>query len=222
MAAVTTATHARRQDAIEQRRPGAGHPAGPGGDRGNGYGGGNGGAPPTPFGTAEVGLTAVLAAVSMLFIGFVSAYLVRRGAPDWVQLALPPILWLNTALLLASSVTLELACRAAGGRRWELAGRHVGLTLLLAAGFVGGQLVAWRQLVAAGLYLQTGPHSAFFYLLTGIHGLHVLGGVVALLLASVRLRAAAATARRFLRLAAIYWHFLGLVWLVLFALLRWA
>jgi cytochrome c oxidase subunit 3 len=157
-----------------------------------------------------------LAAVTMVFAGFVSAYVVRRGmSNDWRPIAKPPILWANTAILLASSLTLERARRLRDG-----APVWLGVTSLLGALFLIGQAVAWQQLRAAGVYLASNPSSSFFYLLTGAHGLHLVGGVAALFYVAVRSslqggwkgRPAAVGA------TALYWHFMDGLWLFVFLL----
>src|SRR3989442_3044539 len=107
----------------------------------------------------------------MTFAALTSAMVVRgSAAPDWRHFRLPPILYFNTAVVLAPSAVL-----GAGGRR--IAARLVRATLGLGLLFVAGQVVAWRQLAAQGLFLATSPSSAFFYVLTALHGLHVLGGL---------------------------------------------
>jgi cytochrome c oxidase subunit 3 len=148
-----------------------------------------------------------LASIGMLFIAMTSAYVVRRGlGTDWQAIRMPQVLWFNTAVLLASSLALEKARRA-------FATRWIGVTLLLGAVFLGGQVAAWRGLAAQGVFLGTNPHSSFFYLLTGLHGAHVLGGLAALawVLTSPRPRR--------LEAAAIYWHFMFGLWMYLLVLL---
>jgi cytochrome c oxidase subunit 3 len=154
---------------------------------------------------------------------------VRQGAaPDWRHFQLPYLLYLNTLVLLASSGTLEWSRRritagSAGvatlGPRLEgLSGVY--LTLGLGLLFVAGQVVAWRQLAAQGLFLATAPSSAFFYVFTALHGLHVLGGLAALAYVLQRLRRAAGEVpRAALGAAALYWHFMGALWLYLLILL---
>jgi cytochrome c oxidase subunit III len=208
-----------------QQKPPAGPRSGAGAPRG---GDGGGGLPPADGrpapATALVGVGALLAAVAMLFVAFTSAYLARRQETGWVAIAVPPVLWLNTAVLLVSSATLEsararIARGDAGGFRrglWETAG--LGVLFLL------GQLAAWRQLSAQGLYLAGNPHSAFFYLLTGVHGLHLLGGLAALGVVLLRASGGAYTPRAHtgVDVFALYWHFMDGLWLYLFALLFWA
>jgi len=154
---------------------------------------------------AEVLLLAFLATVAMLFAGFTSAYLIRRTGSDWSPLRLPPLVWANLGVLVLSSVTIERA-RRLRSVRWTRA------TLALGVLFLGGQLLAWSALSGTGTFLTSRPQGAFFFLLSAVHGLHLVGGLAAL--GWLSLRAAAP------RLAAVYWHFLGLVWLSVLLLLR--
>jgi cytochrome c oxidase subunit 3 len=174
-----------------------------------------------PIPTERLGLWLFLGAVTMLFAAFSSAYLVRMPTPDWQSIPKPPILWVNTIVLLLSSVVAQWAWSSI--RKGNEKGLRHGLLLaaLLGVAFVAGQLWAWRQLVIAGVYLQSNPASSFFYLLTAMHGLHLLGGIVALAWATVRAWQNAYTPERHLgvELCVVYWHFLMLVWLWLFALL---
>lgn len=174
-----------------------------------------------PVPPAQVGLWAVLATITMLFAGFTSAYLVRRAGPDWVPIYCPPILWVNTVFLMLSSAALEFAKtkqqqRQAGSlRSWLLASVALGLAFLL------GQFFAWERLSALGIFLPTSPHSSFFYMLSGVHAAHVVGGIGGLLYALYRWwrpsrRPGAANA---VALCATYWHFITGVWIYLFVLL---
>ncbi len=171
--------------------------------------------------TAQVGLMGVLATVTMLFAGFTSAYLVRRSGGDWEPVPLPGMLWLNTGLLLASSVAVEMArARMKEGRDQALK-LWLQISTVLGAGFVIGQVLAWRELVRRGVFLPTSPHSSFFYMLTGVHGLHVVGGILALLYALYRVSRAplGPSPERAVKLSATYWHFVDGLWLYLFVLL---
>jgi cytochrome c oxidase subunit 3 len=213
---------------VERPRPCATRPplrgAGGRGARFSGDGAGHGRAAEAPPANGVIGVAAVLAAVVMLFIAFTSAYLFRRDQAGWPSLAVPPLLWVNTAVLLASSAALERARRRI--RVGDAAGLRHGLeaTGVLGVVFVLGQLGAWRQLVAQGVFLATTPHSAFFFLLTGAHALHLLGGLVAL--AAVSRKAAggryAPRAHAGLDAFALYWHFMTVLWVYLFALLFWS
>jgi cytochrome c oxidase subunit 3 len=167
------------------------------------------------------GLMVLLAATTMAFAAFTSAFVVRRGiSNDWVSFPLPRILWLNTAWLLASSVVLELARRSLKrGHRSEFngywtAGTILGLLFLL------GQAVAWVQLNAAGIFVASNPSSSFFYLLTAAHGLHILGGLSALAYVDVKaLRLQLGPGKRTaVDVSAMFWHFVDGLWLYLMIL----
>jgi cytochrome c oxidase subunit 3 len=166
------------------------------------------------------GLWLFLGTVSMLFVGFTSAYLVRRASADWRPLAVPALLWWNTAALLASSATLEVARRRL--RRWAAADAvpWVAATGALGTLFAVGQVMAWRVLAAHGYYLDTNPHHSFFYVLTGTHLVHLAGGLVwfAVVLSRVR-RLAYVPGEDGLGLFATYWHFLAGLWIYLLLLL---
>ena len=180
--------------------------------------------PPSP---ARTGVWIGIAAITMSFAAYTSALIVRQGAtPDWQHFRLPPILYLNTLLLLASSVTLDRGRRlilketpwrtasASQGRPWLL------LTLMLGLLFIVGQLLAWRDLDAQGLFLATNPSSAFFYVFTELHALHLLGGVTALGYVLVRLHASTAwPPMGALDATSLYWHFMDVLWLYLLAIL---
>jgi len=170
---------------------------------------------PAVFDPARFGMFAFMGTVSMLFIGFTSALMLRRTSGDWQPLQAPGVLWFGTLALALSSVALEVA------RRRELPSRPLVLLVgLLGLGFVGGQFLAWRSLAAQGIYLATNPASSFFYMLTGIHLAHLAGGLVWLfsLVAAVALRPAGRPGGR-LGLFALYWHFLGALWLYLVVVL---
>jgi len=174
---------------------------------------------------AKVGLGVFLAVAGCLFSLLCAAFFMRMDAPDWQAPPIPGILWFNTAVLIASSLALDLARRAADRREtddvksWLLVGGGCALLFLL------GQLWAWRELAAQGLYASSNPANAFFYLLTGTHALHLVGGLAALARTA---RAAwgghgGAELAASVELCAIYWHFLLFVWLLLFAMLAgWA
>lgn len=170
---------------------------------------------------AKIGLGLFLAIVGSLFALLLSAYSMRTEMGEWQPAPVPKLLWLNTGLLIASSGALHWAQSAA--RKGKI---NDARTSLLAGGifafaFLAGQLVAWRQLDAAGFYLTSNPAAAFFYLITGMHGLHLLGGLVALgrTMDKAWRGFTAGDLRLSVELCAIYWHFLLLVWLVFFGLL---
>jgi cytochrome c oxidase subunit 3 len=169
-----------------------------------------------PVVPARTGVWAGIAAITMMFAAFLSALLVRQGEADWVRVELPPILYANTLLLLASSATLERA-RARPGTP---SSRWLSLTLALGLLFVAGQILAWRALAAQGLFLATSPASAFFYLLTAVHGTHLLGGIAALVYVRRRAqRDPGPGAVGALGAASGYWHFLTALWVCLLLIL---
>jgi cytochrome c oxidase subunit 3 len=170
---------------------------------------------------AKIGLGVFLAVVGSLFALFISAYSMRMNMVDWRALPVPRLLWFNTGVLVLSSVALQWAQTAA--RRNNMDGVIVGLCAggASAVTFLIGQLLAWQQLSVAGYYVASNPANSFFYLITAVHGLHLLGGLVALgrTTAKVWRGAAMTQVRLSVELCAIYWHFLLLVWLVLLGLL---
>jgi cytochrome c oxidase subunit 3 len=188
-----------------------------------GWGGDNGGSDGRgAFRRASsTGLYVLLAASTMLFAAFTSAMVVRRGlSDDWVSMPKPPILLVNTVILLTSSVALEVARRALkhGGRArfngWWTAGTALGIL------FLGGQALAWNQLNSASVFISTNPSSSFFYVLTVAHAAHLLGGVSALFYVDVQaLRLSLGPAKRTaIDMSAIFWHFLDALWLYLMVL----
>jgi cytochrome c oxidase subunit III len=215
---------------VERIRTNGGRGGGPFGGNGDkgGQGGGRGddgrGSPGdgrVPQRTYITGMTVALGGILMFFMALVSAYIVRKGMPNsgWVPLPeMPPILWLNTAILIASSFTLARARRLfrsgdeAGFRHWWA------VTTVLGFFFLVGQILAWGQLVHAGVYLASNASSSFFYVFTAAHGLHLAGGIIALravlLRPTVRLTRGTAT-----EVAAMYWHFMDGLWVFLFLLL---
>jgi cytochrome c oxidase subunit 3 len=170
---------------------------------------------------SRTGLTMFLAVISSMFLLFIISYYTRSQFPDWEVLTDPNILWLNTVVLVLASIAFQMASNTA--RR----DKAVSLRYPLLAGglltliFIAGQWLAWEQLVEGGYYAAENPANAFFYLFTGLHALHLLGGLWFVLLLGFRLnrRGEQEKARQSVTLCATYWHYLLLVWLVLFTLL---
>jgi cytochrome c oxidase subunit 3 len=174
---------------------------------------------------AKIGLGVLLAVIGALFALLVSAYFMRMVYADWQAAPVPRILWLNTGLLVLASLLLQCAVYAAHQGQID----NLRLALLSGAAasvaFLGGQLLAWRDLAAQGYFAAGNPAVSFFYLLTALHGLHIVGGLVALGRVNFRAWQGGPTARLVLstELCAMYWHVLLVVWLVLFAVLMgWA
>lgn len=199
---------------------------------------------------ARLGLAVGLTPIIMLFVSLTSAYIVRQGLPtldentnryvhDWLPVSLPwLILVLNTCVLLISSITMEFARRAITREAALAPVRSIpgvslgeeksfpwlGLTVALGLMFLFGQWMAWRELAYRGFFLATSPSSSFVYLLTGMHALHLAGGLVALLYAGTvaLLRKPVESRRVVIDVTAWYWHFMAVLWIYIFALLEFA
>jgi cytochrome c oxidase subunit III len=203
-------------------------------------GGGGGSKPPVPGGGGDdgsssgknrqpvrpsprryfTGITVAILSILMFFMALASAFIVRRSSNDWVPVHIPAILWANTLILLVSSLTLELSRR----RLANLDVRGFRALWIVTTGlgilFVTGQVVAWRQLLSQGIFVATNPASSFFYIFTGLHGLHLLGGLVALLYVLARNFDRAKVSRPVAaEIVGHYWHFMDALWIFLLALL---
>jgi cytochrome c oxidase subunit 3 len=165
-----------------------------------------------------VALTTFMAVATSFFALILSAYSLRMDYGDWVPLTEPQLLWFNTGVLVLASLAFQWTRNIAV--RGDSSKLKPGLMAggLLTAGFLAGQFSAWQQLNAAGQYVTSNPSNAFFYLLTGIHGLHILGGMYVWARATVKVMGGSASdaVRQSIELCTVYWHFLLLVWLVLF------
>jgi cytochrome c oxidase subunit III len=206
---------------IEKKGGGGGGTPPPTG--GNGGGGDDGKQRPNRRvspGRYYTGIAIGIVSVLMFFMALASAFLVRKGGSDWVPVHIPTLLWINTVVLLASSGTLELARKrlaqsdVVGFKRFWL------VTTILGVVFLIGQVVAWRILVKEGIYLASNPASSFFYIFTGAHGLHLLGGVCALIYVARRNYDVAKITRPVAaEVTSYYWHFMDALWLFLLALM---
>lgn len=198
---------------------------------------------------ARLGMVVAMIAIVMVFVSFTSAYLVRQGLPtldpntgllihDWFPIALPKLLLVNTVVLLISSLTMELSRRQvaqqaeqaqvafAAGRslRRAMTMPWLAYTVVLGFCFLGGQWLVWRELAAHGFDLTTSPSSSFFYLLTGMHGVHLIGGVIALLAAGAAslLHKPMETRCVVVDATGWYWHFMAFLWVYILCLLEFA
>jgi cytochrome c oxidase subunit 3 len=208
-----------------------GGPRGPDPDPGGGGDGDEGN--PDPHYVPGAGLLAmrlVLASISMLFLTVGVAYYARSRSPvNWWHIRVPGLLWVSTGLILASGWTLETARSVLEGPNSRRYRRWIAITIGIGLGFLASQIMALRELAGQGIYLRNNPHSSLFYVLTGAHGLHLLGGMLALcylLVAAPQTQAPTRSPLARLRsrtgVAALYWHFLTVLWLGLFlALLMW-
>lgn len=175
--------------------------------------------PPVP--AVKIGLFVFLGVVGAVFSLAVSAYFMRAASADWWATPVPRLLWVNTAALALSSAALQWAKREAQQGRLESLRPALVMALALAVFFLAGQIQAWRELTAAGYVLADNPANSFFYMLTGLHGLHILGGLAVLAHTTVRAFAADVQPERLrlsVDLSTIYSHFMLAVWLLLFAL----
>ena len=164
----------------------------------------------------KTGTMVGLAGILMVFTAFVSAYIVRQGlGTDWEPIKLPNLVWYNTLILLASSFSLEMARTRSKDmlalRTWWLGAAALGTVFLI------GQLMVWQKLSADGVYLASNPSSSFFYVLTAVHGIHLLGGVLALLILSLKLWKGI-LARQHVGSMALYWHCMDFLWISLLLL----
>ncbi len=169
----------------------------------------------------KVGLGVFLAVATSLFALLISAYHMRMMGTDWVRLPLPRVLWANTVVLVLASVAMQWTLVAASRSEPERVKRGMIAAGALTFGFLVGQAWAWQQMDAAGYFLAANPAYSFFFLLTAVHGLHLLGGLWVQVRATARvLRGAEAEAIRLsIQLCTVYWHYLLGVWVVLFAVL---
>jgi cytochrome c oxidase subunit 3 len=205
---------------IEDIGGGGGTPTPPGGDDDDGSGKRRGPQPPSSRRYATAIMLGIVSIV-MFFMGMVAAYIFLRATnPKWVTIRLPWIVWFNSAILLVSSAMIELARRKlAFGEVLRFQRIWFGATCLGVL-FLLGQLFAWRQLVLAGFYVATNQASSFFYIFTALHGLHLLGGICALLYVSFRKFEIAKVSRSVAaEVASYYWHFMDVLWLFILALL---
>ncbi|WP_299751259.1 cytochrome c oxidase subunit 3 [uncultured Boseongicola sp.] len=178
-----------------------------------------------PFGDDKsklIALLTLLAVVSSFFALILSAYSLRMELGDWVPMTEPQLLWTNTVMLIVASGVFQWTRNAAvAGEQGRLQPGLL-ITGVLTLGFVLGQFVAWQQLQNSGQLITSNPSNAFFYFLTGAHAVHILGGLYVWARATLKVvlgTGDAAKIRRSIELCTIYWHFLLLVWLVLFGLL---
>jgi cytochrome c oxidase subunit 3 len=191
-------------------------------DRGS-DGGGDGRHDPAPsFDTYQTVVWVLMIPIVMLFVGLTSSLVVRKGiSDDWISIQIPKLLWLNTLVLFLSSAALEIARRALKRNNHDSFRVWLWITAALGTLFLLGQIAAWRQLAAQGVFLSSNPSSSFFYVLTASHGAHLIGGMAALIYLTIRVFRNQFGARRrsALKATAVYWHFMDGLWIYLMALL---
>jgi cytochrome c oxidase subunit 3 len=166
----------------------------------------------------KVGLWVFLGVATVLFAISISAYFARMRLLDWQPLQEPGLLWINTAVLFCASVVMQMAVAAGRANRVDIQGRALWTGGGLAILFLLGQIAAWQQLQVDGYAWTKNPADSFFYLLTSLHGLHLLGGLVAWGRTMYK-RRQHINVQLSIELCAVYWHFLLIIWLVLFGIL---
>jgi cytochrome c oxidase subunit 3 len=171
--------------------------------------------------TKAVALMTFLAVATSVFGLFISAYTIRMEEPDWRPVAEPLLLWANTGILILASIVYHWTRNAAIKGNDDRVKPGLTVAGALTVLFLIGQVIAWQQLNAAGYYIYTNPANGFFYLLTAVHGVHMLGGlwVWAKCTMKVWTGADSESVRLSIELCTVYWHFLLLVWIVLFGML---
>jgi cytochrome c oxidase subunit 3 len=169
----------------------------------------------------KIGLKFFLAVVSSIFFLFIAAYIIRMDYGDWRPLQDSAILWVNTLVLIASSIAFQLARNAANTDQRQRTIRYLSTAGLLTLVFLSGQIWVWLRINAAPFDSMANPASAFFFLLTSVHGLHLLGGLYVWLRTLIRVSLGNSTTpvKLSVELCSVYWHFLLLVWILVFALL---
>lgn len=189
-----------------------------------GWGGSGGNGKPEPERTPppegyRIGMWLVIVSVSILFLSLTVLYLFNQ-APSR-PIVMPSVLRVSTVLILLSSVTIEIARRALRWRRESQFKAWMIVTLLLGLAFLCAQLMAWRQLIAAGFYINRNFRSGYAYIFTALHGIHLLGGLLGLAYISFRSRGAWTALRRRISVdvTAVYWHFLDGLWIYLWVLI---
>ncbi len=174
--------------------------------------------------TYRITMWVVLASIIMMFVALSSAYIVLSGTDNWRPVRMPGMFFLSTGLILTSSVTIEAAKLSLKRRADEKSARWITVTLILGLAFLLSQLAGWRQLAAQGVYFAGHPHSSFFFIFTGLHGIHLLGGILALGYLVVRgfrnWQGTPTIKRKALTdVVSLYWHVMDGLWIWLFLLL---
>ena len=168
----------------------------------------------------KFGLWIGLGSISMMFVAFTSAYVVRQAAGNWLEFALPDLFYFSTAVILLSSITIELSYRNFKKGDANAYKAFMLLTAVLGAAFIVLQYLGWQQMQSYGIMLTGNPSGSFIYVISGVHVAHVMGGIAALAVALVHAFGIPyfVNAKRKLRFELVinYWHFVDVLWIYLF------
>jgi cytochrome c oxidase subunit III len=159
--------------------------------------------------------------VVMLFAAFTSAYIVRQSEGNWLQFDLPSAFWITSGVIILSSITMHWAYLSAKKDNLDTVKLAMGITTVLGITFLIGQFIAWGELVESNVYFVGNPAGSFVYVFSGLHGLHLLGGVVFLIIVLIQTFRYKIHAKSLdqIEMCATYWHFLDGLWLYLFLFL---
>ncbi len=162
-----------------------------------------------------------IVSITMIFASLTSAYIVKKSDGQWLLFDIPEIFWVSTGILLASSITMQLAVSAAKKNNISSTRFLLGITTALGAIFLISQFFGWQQLVSQGVYFVGNPAGSFMYVFTGMHAVHLISGIIFLiivLISALRYKVHSRSLRR-IKLCSTYWHFLDGLWLYLFVFL---
>lgn len=169
------------------------------------------------FHPLKFGLWLGIASIIMLFAALTSAYIVRKAQGNWVEFRMPPIFWINTAIILLSSFTMHLAL--VSYRKLQVNKYKVTLliTFILGLTFLVGQYLGWADLANRGIYIDGNPSGSFVYVISGVHAVHILGGLVIMAIFLVNMLAKTFYANKLtgVEMMATYWHFVDVLWIYL-------
>jgi cytochrome c oxidase subunit 3 len=163
-----------------------------------------------------------IVSIAMLFAALTSAYIVKQSGGEWLNFNLPGMFWITSIIIIVSSITMQLALRSAKANRFERLKMYLIITTILGLTFLIGQYQSWKQLVEMDVYFVGNPAGSFLYVLTGLHAVHIISGLIYLLIVIVSTFKLKIHSRSLIRIemCTTYWHFLGGLWLYLFLFLK--
>ncbi len=162
-----------------------------------------------------------IVSISMLFAALTSAYMVRKSEGNWLNVEMPTLFWISSGIILISSLTMHLAVRSAGKDDFSKLKTWISLTLILGLGFLITQYMGWSELVTSNVYFVGNPAGSFVYVFSGLHGLHIVSGIVFLAIIFYLVLAQKVHSKNLnsIQMCATFWHFLDGLWLYLFTFL---